>query len=313
MPTTKAKRPAATPRKSAKSVAESPRRSSAGGAAEAGASVGLVVLDIANPFFTEVARGAEDVANDAGYALILCNSDDDEERESRYLNVLERQGAKGLVVTPSRQSTRYLDMVSKRGMSVVLLDRHADDEDRCSVAVDNVRGGSYAARHLLAEGHERIAWVTGSSKIQQLEDRRAGVIQAIDEEGLDPDEALAEISVRTLNAAGGYDAVERLLAHRIKPTAVACANDLVALGVLRGLTERGVEIPADMAVVGYDDIEFANALQTPLTTVAQPKYALGQTAMRLLLDEIDGVGDHQHKQQVFTPQLVVRASSVSTA
>jgi len=273
--------------------------------------IGLVVLDVANPFFTEVARGVEDLANQAGYAVILCNSDDSLEKETHYLRVLEEQRARGVLITPVQSDASYLQRLRQRGISVVLLDRPSRIKDLCSVAVDDVRGGEMAAAHLLEQGHERIAFVHGPLSIRQCADRKRGVHRAIKAAGLDPEHALVDITTAAQSAREGELTVEQLLNARVKPTAVFCANDLLALGVMRGLIKRGLSIPRDMAMVGYDDVEFASVLSTPLTSVRQPKYELGRMAAELLLDEALHPADHEHKHIVYQPELIVRESSRS--
>ncbi len=273
--------------------------------------IGLVVLDVANPFFTEVARGVEDLANQAGYVVILCNSDDSVEKENNYLQVLEQQRTQGVLITPVQSDASYLQRFRERGIAVVLLDRPSRIKDLCSVAVDDVRGGELAAAHLLEQGHQRIAFVHGPLSIRQIADRRRGVLKAIKAAGLNPDHALVDISTPAQTAREGEQSVEKLLSATIKPTAVFCANDLLALGVMRALIKRGISIPRDMALVGYDDVEFAGVLSTPLTSIRQPKYELGRTAAELLLDEANNPATHQHQHIIYQPELIVRESSLS--
>jgi LacI family transcriptional regulator len=271
--------------------------------------IGLVVLDVTNPFFTEVARGVEDAANEAGYVVILCNSDDSVEKEGHYLHVLEEQRARGLLITPVQNDVSYLQRLRQREIGVVLLDRSSRTKDMCSVAVDDVRGGELAAQHLLEQGHRQLAFVNGPLSIRQCADRRRGMRRAVKSAGLDPDKAIDEINVTMLNSKAGEMTVEEILNASIKPTAVFCANDLLALGVMRGLTRNGCSIPGDYALVGYDDVEFASILSTPLTSIRQPKYQIGRTAAELLLDEALNPETHQHKQVMFQPELIVRESS----
>ncbi len=273
--------------------------------------IGLVVLDVANPFFTEVARGVEDLANQAGYVVILCNSDDSVEKENHYLQVLEEQRAQGILITPVQSDASYLQRFRQRGIAVVLLDRPSRIKDLCSVAVDDVRGGEIAVTHLLEQGHERIAFVHGPLSIRQCADRKRGVLRAMKCAGFDPERSVVDITTGTQTAREGEKVVEQLLNARIKPTAVFCANDLLALGLMRGLIKRGLSIPRDMAMVGYDDVEFASVLATPLTSIRQPKYELGRAAAELLLDEANNPTSHQHQHIVYQPELIVRESSRS--
>lgn len=271
--------------------------------------IGLIVLDVANPFFTEVARGVEDLANQAGYVVILCNSDDSEEKESNYLRVLEEQRTLGVLITPVQSDASYLQRFRQRGIAIVLLDRPSRIKDLCSVSVDNVRGGEIAVMHLLEAGHRRIGFVHGPLSIRQIADRRRGMIRALKAAGLDPEHAMIDITMQTQSAREGEACLEQLLRADRAPTAVFCANDLLALGLMRGLIKRGISIPGDMALVGYDDVEFASVLATPLTSIRQPKYELGNAAAELLLDEANNPTTHQHQHIVYQPELIVRESS----
>lgn len=271
--------------------------------------LGLVVLDVTNPFFTEVARGVEDAANEAGYIVILCNSDDSREKEQRYLHMLEEQRTAGILITPASNDLSDLQRLSQQGISVVLLDRTDQAHQFCSIAVDDRQGGILATNHLLQLGHRRIAFVSGPLSIRQCEERREGMIQAIRMEGLDPSCVMVEIPALAQNVGAGEQCVETLLSHDCKPTAVFCANDLLALGLMRGLLQRGIHIPGEMALIGYDNVDFACALSPALSSIRQPKYLLGRTATELLLQEITQSEKHQHQQIVYQPELIVRAST----
>ncbi|HEY7416072.1 MAG TPA: substrate-binding domain-containing protein [Ktedonobacteraceae bacterium] len=271
--------------------------------------IGLVMLDVTNPFFTEVARGVEDVASQASCAVIFCNSDDSLEKERRYLQVLEEQRARGVLITPVQSDASYLQRIRQRDIAVVLLDRPSRIRDLCSVSVDDVLGGELAVTHLLELGHRYIGFVHGPLSIRQCTDRRRGALRAVRSAGLDPDSVIIDITTAAQNAREGEESVEKLLCGNAKPTAVFCANDLLALGLMRGLMKRGMSIPRDMAIVGYDDVEFASVLSTPLTTIRQPKYELGRTAAELLLEESDHPDTHQHKHIVYQPELIIREST----
>ncbi len=272
--------------------------------------IGLVMLDVANPFFTAVAGGVEDAASEAGYIVILCNSNDSSEKESHYLHVLEEQRARGLLITPVQGDTSYLQRLRLRGIKVVLLDRPSRAKDLCSVAVDDIRGGELAATHLLEQGHTCIGFVHGPLSIRQCADRQRGVLKAVKAAGLDPNYAVVDITTAAQNMPEGERGVEKLLQATIKPSAVFCANDLLALGFMRGLLKHKISIPGDLALVGYDDVEFASVLSTPLTSIRQPTYELGRAATDLLLDEIRNPTTHQHKHIIYQPELIVRESSL---
>ena len=164
--------------------------------------LGLVVLDVTNPFFTEVARGVEDYAQAAGYAVILCNSDEAHDKERRYLRVLEEQRVRGILITPVHGRSPELRRIRDRGTPVVLLDRPGSPA-QCSVAVDDRRGGEIAVSYLLGLGHRSIALVNGPTAIRQCADRRWGAYRAVEQAGLHPGQVLAEVTVPAMNPRGG--------------------------------------------------------------------------------------------------------------
>lgn len=270
-------------------------------------TVGAVVLDIANPFFTDVARGIEDRLDEAGYTLMLASSDEEPEREARYLRLFEEHGVQGVMVVPSTPDVAHLEAARSRGLRVVLLDRPSPVDTLSSVAVDDEAGAAAATRHLLGLGHERLAFLNGPHSIRQCADRAAGIRAALAEGGLDPEAALVEITIPSLNADGGQAGARQLLALADRPTAMLCVNDLTALGALRALRAADVPVPSGMAVVGYDDVAFAGELATPLTSVRQPTHQLGHRAADLLLRPDDAV-----EQVTFQPELVVRESTTGT-
>lgn len=270
--------------------------------------VGAIVLDIGNPFFTDVARGVEDLLATSDRVLILCSSDGDPERTTRYLRLLREQDLHGLLVTPTGDLDD-LRAVAQTGIPVVLLDRNATERDFCSVAVDDETGGELAATHLFEQGHRRIGFLNGPATTQACVDRSRGVRAACRKAGLDVDAAIVELAAG-LNSDAGERGTEDLLGLTDPVTAIACVNDLVALGALRALNRHRIAVPEQMAVIGYDDVEFAAELSTPLSSVAQPRYRIGRTAAELLLAEAVAGADHVHQQVKYQPELVVRASSV---
>jgi LacI family transcriptional regulator len=272
--------------------------------------IGLVVLDVANPFFTDVARGVEDEASMSGLAVILCNSDDQLLKETRYLELLEEHRVQGILITPVAGADERLTLLQRRGTPVVLVDSTSPSGGQCSVAVDDVLGGDVAMSHLLAAGHERLAYIGGPLSIRQVADRRDGALRALARAGRGPAD-LRMIETRALNVQAGQQAgaaIAALPAGR-RPTGVFCANDLIALGLLQEMTRHAIRVPGDIAIVGYDDIDFAAAAAVPLSSVRQPRQQLGRTAAQLLLEETLGTGAHTHRQVTFEPELEVRQSS----
>ncbi|MEV4224272.1 LacI family DNA-binding transcriptional regulator [Nonomuraea sp. NPDC049725] len=271
-------------------------------------TVGLSVIDIGNPFFTDVAAGVEDLASERGYAVILGNSSGSPAKEERNLLVFAEQRVRGVLITPSGADPRRLALLRERGIAVVLVDHPAEWPDQCAVAVNDVAGGSLAVTHLLAGGADRIAYVSGPASIRQCQDRLRGAGRALAAAGRDPAE-LRELAMPAMTAAAGQQAALTLLAEDALPDALFCANDLLALGVLRGLLQAGVRVPADVSLIGYDDIDFASASAVSLSSIRQPTYQLGRAATELLLDECDNPATHAHQQVMFQPDLVVREST----
>ncbi|TNC26021.1 LacI family DNA-binding transcriptional regulator [Amycolatopsis alkalitolerans] len=266
----------------------------------------LLVLDLGNPFFVDVVRGAEETAHEAGLNVITCNSGQRVDLEASYLGMFAEQRVRGVLLGPVGTSAQALETFRRRRIPYVVVDRKVPPEEASSVSVDDVAGGALAAGHLLEAGHRRIAFVNGPQVLAQCRDREAGVRSALD----GSDAELSVLETGALDVASGRDAGARLLGMSPRPTAVFCANDLLALGVLQSMVAAGVRVPAQLAIVGYDDIEVAAAAAVPLTSVRQPAKRLGRTAAELLIAESGGDEEPvEHQQVVFTPELVVRDSS----
>jgi LacI family transcriptional regulator len=269
-------------------------------------TIGLVVLDITNPFFTDLARGVEDAANAEGLSVILCNTDEHVDKENRYLQLLAEQRVQGVLIVPVDIEGKWLSNLRDQRIPVVLLDRESPLLDQCSVSVDDVAGGRLAAQHLIALGHRKIAFIYDNLAMPQVADRRAGAVREASRSRV----KISMIDGSPLNVAGGRRAGDRIaaLAPDERPTAVICANDLIAIGLEHECIRRGIRVPVDLAIVGYDDIDFAESAATPLTSLRQPRHELGFTAAKLVLEEAYGASEHRHRHVVFEPELVVRSS-----
>ncbi|HET8988390.1 MAG TPA: LacI family DNA-binding transcriptional regulator [Humibacillus sp.] len=272
--------------------------------------VAYVVLDGANPFFTDVAQGVELAAGLADLWLFICNSNNSADRERAYLDLLQQQRVQGILITPVDPDAEHLREVAGRGTPIVVVDRTQQGLDLCSVAVDDVLGGRLAVEHLVDQGHTQVAFIGGPLSIGQVRDRWQGAQQAWSDARL-PVDSLHLITTSALTVAEGRGAGERLagLAAKRRPTAAFCANDLLALGLLQQTIASGRRVPQDLAIVGYDDIEFASAAAIPLTSVRQPRQELGRTATELVIDEATNP-QHTHTQVTFTPELVARTSTL---
>lgn len=268
-------------------------------------AIGLVVLDSANPFFAAVARGAEERAAAGGMVVLLGNSDEGPAREAAYLDLFREQRVNGVLITPATDESAPLVRLQDAGIPVVLVDRELDDPRFCSVAVDDVEGGHLAATHLLSVGRRRIAYVCGPLSVRQVSDRLVGARRAVAEV---PGASIDVIEVDALTVLAGRAAGTRLLSAGRRPDAVFAANDLLAVGVLQALSLLGdVRVPDDIALIGYDDIDFAQAAVVPLSSIRQPAARIGEAAVDLLLRELAG-GSGERRVR-FRPELVMRTST----
>ena len=269
--------------------------------------VALLVLDIGNPFFTDVARGAERRASELKLTVLFGTSDDDAIRERAYIDTFDEQRVFGLLVSPVGEDLSRMLTLQSRGTPVVLVDRDATGTPFSSVAVDDVAGGRLAAEHLCATGRRRLAFVGGPFGLRQVRDRLRGAQEAVTE--------CAGASLEVINTAELSVLAGRAIGEQLRerppderPDAVFCANDLLAIGVLQALTLRGnVAVPQDIALIGYDDIDFARSALVPLSSIRQPSTQIGTAAIDLLT----AVADVDYKPQhiVYQPELIVRSST----
>lgn len=268
-------------------------------------TIAFVMFDVSNPFFADVAQGAQAAAEEAGRALYLCDSREDSTRQNAYLDLLEQQRVEGVLITPIDPLDPRLEAFAARGNPVVAVAR-GHGTGRCSVSGDYVAGGELAATHLLDLGHRHIAFAGRSDDLGGVTERLIGVRRAVARAGAE----LTVLETTGFTLGDGRRAAERLIGipSARRPSGVVSANDLVALGLLQHVIRLGLRVPQDVAIVGYDDIEFAESASVPLTSVAQPRRLIGRTAIELLLAQArDEVPDNPHV--LFSPELVVRAST----
>lgn len=271
-------------------------------------TLGLVVPDVANPFFAEVARGVEQVAYAEGYNVFLCNTDEDPERELEVLGSLEEKRVDGIVLCSSRLASDDLYIVVESHPAVVLVNRRADGAGAnvAAVLVDDVTGGRLATEHLLEAGHRAIGFVAGPLGSHSGQGRLAGYAAALVEAGVERDAGWVEPSSPVVE--GGRIAARRLLSRHPELTALICYNDLVAVGTLGACRELGLHVPHDLAVVGFDDIPLAALVTPPLTTCRIPRVELGLKAGELLFGQIRGEAGGA-REIVLAPELIVRVSA----
>jgi DNA-binding LacI/PurR family transcriptional regulator len=274
-------------------------------------SIGMVVLDTGNPFFSDVARGAEDRASEAGFSVLLANSHDSDARENEHVELFEEQRVRGLLLSPVGNASPKLERLRARGIPTVLVDRAIADLSVSTVSVDDVAGGMLAIDHLIAIGRTRIAYVGGPVSIRQVADRLEGARRSVDAAH---DVSLEVFETAALSVLEGrrIGEVIRERSRSKRPDAVFAANDLLAVGVLQALSFGSrVRVPDDIALIGYDDIAFASATVVPLSSIRQPSAKIGRTAVDLLLRESDSPGSFEPEQVVFQPTLVQRESTAS--
>ncbi|MFG1709594.1 LacI family DNA-binding transcriptional regulator [Nonomuraea sp. M3C6] len=237
----------------------------------------VIISDIGNPFFTATVRGIEDVAQQAGYSVVLCNTDEDPAKEETYVAAALSEQMAGVIIASSG-SVKAAKSLLESPIPVVAIDRELPRGAVDTVVVDNEAGARTATEHLLGAGYQRIACITGPEGVSTADLRLRGYAGALSGQPL---------VVRTdFREQGGYDAMASLLSSPERPDAVFVANNLMTVGALRCLAEHGVDVPGEMGLVGFDEIPWADLVRPSLTTVTQPTYELGRMAARLLVDRI---------------------------
>lgn len=273
-------------------------------------TLGLIVLDASNPFFAEVARGSEIEAQEADYSLLMGNSGQDVERESKYFNLFQEQRISGVLVSPIEDVREEIESMRSQGTQTVLVDRKADPSICCSVSVDDIAGGRMALQHLIDQGYRNIIFVAGPLEIQQVADRLSGAREAIRQSR--GGAQLRVITTKNLDVLDGREVGSQIVAMPPieRPDAVFAANDLLAVGVLQEFVfNASIKVPEEIGLVGYDDIAFAESAIVPLTSIKQPARLLGKTGVEMLIEEIEDPSGHRHRQITFQPELVVREST----
>lgn len=269
-------------------------------------TIGLVLSDITNPFWTTVARGVEDAASRAGFSVILCNTDESEAKQAQYLRLLLEKQVDGFVLVPATTGVDSFSPVYERDVSFVVLDRKVPisvDTVRC----DSVGGARELVTYLLGLGHRRIAVLSGSSDVSTATDRVEGYRCALMEAGVEIDESL--ILYRAFTHDAGYEMTMQVLRMSPPPTALFAVNNFIAIGALRALKDVGLQVPKDMSVVGFDDLPPRLIMQPSLTVVVQPAYEMGQQATELLLERLSGNAPEACREIILPTELIIRSSA----
>jgi LacI family transcriptional regulator len=277
--------------------------------AKSTATIGLLVPNSLNPYFAELARGIEDYCERNGYCVILCNSDDDPDKQRNYLRVLLEKRIDGLIVASAGGDTGLVQSLTGVRTPMVMVDRGLDGVDADLVRIDHEYGAYLATRHLLELGHRDIATIGGPASTSVAQMRLAGYRRALKEAGIEvPRERMLESD---FTSTGGYNAAAILLEGN-PPTAIFAGNDMIGIGVLRAAAERNVRVPSQLSVIGFDDIQMSRYVYPALTTVGQSILQLGEMAAEVLLQRIT-TPDMPTDQRIVTPSIVLRESTAPLA
>lgn len=268
-------------------------------------TLALVVTDITNPYFTLIARGVEDVAGESGYTVVYCNTDESEAKEEKYANLLVQRKVDGVLLVPAWGNARIIKFLESNEVIVVVLDRRV-----AGVATDFVRSDSEnAARSLvkllLQLGHRKIAMITGPKEVSTSADRVAGYEQALAEAGLRDHEL---VFYGAFNQQSGYDLTRQAMNQMVKPTAMLGANNFITIGIIKALRDLSLDVPADVSVVGFDDLPESMLVRPFLTVARQPAYEMGRVATELLLKRISGDVSNVSQEIILRAEIVERES-----
>ena len=269
-------------------------------------TLGLILPDSANPFFAEVGRSIEEAAFEKGYNIILCNSEGNQDKELRYVKVLSEKQMDGIIFMATGDETGSLLSLMEQDIPIVLVDRELPEIETDLVLADNWQGGYLSTQHLIDLGHRRIGCIAGPSFLTPSAQRVTGYRQALSDAGLAYDENL--VVQGDFHPQTGREGAHQLLALAEPPSAIFVCNDMMAIGVLSMAAALGLRVPDELSVVGFDNIDLGAYAIPPLTTYAQPKVLIGQSAVGMLLERIQ---DRRlpARRMVLPGSLVVRKSS----
>lgn len=268
-------------------------------------TIGVIIADVSNPYFGALVKGIEKEARGSGHNVILFDTDEDYSREVEAVQVMLEEQVAGVILTPTQKKMGSVERLLDARLPFVLVSRRFPDLKTNYVISDDVHGGVLATEHLIALGHRLIGMVNGPLHISSAVERFQGYQQAMHDHQLPVGESFVTTGAVTMQ--DGYDAVQSLLCQNPRPTAIFAFSDFVAFGVMKAIREAGLKVPDDISVVGYDDIQFAACLETPLTTVHVPKERLGIEAARVLREQL--ASEHPAKQVELLVDLVVREST----
>ncbi|TYP74089.1 LacI family DNA-binding transcriptional regulator [Paenibacillus methanolicus] len=271
-------------------------------------ALGLLVPDISNPFFAEIARAVEDEGQRHGYSVFICSTDNKDEKVEHYAELLRQKNVDGVIIGTGMKELTVLDPLLNGGVPIAFLSREFPTAKVPSVVVDDYAGGAAAAEHLIALGHRRLAVLAEEESVSSSRERVRGFRQTLAAAGI----ALDQTDVRMSGLKESMDRALELLGRADRPTAIFCCNDMLAIGALRAAKELGLRIPRDCSIVGFDDTVLASVTDPPLTTVAQPIDRMGQAAVQVLVRLIEQP-EARSERIVLPPALSIRQSSAAWA
>lgn len=273
----------------------------------ASGAVGLIVPDITNPFFADIARGVGEAARAAGYGVLLCNTSEKPDRELDYIRLLRRKRVDGLLITSATLDDPHLKILARAPIPYILVSRLSRNSDAPYVIGDDHAGARLAVEHLISLGHTRIGFIGGPVEVQSSRDRMGMFRKVMREHGI---AARAEwIRHADFTQRAGKEVGQRMLSLAERPTAIFAANDVIALGVLEAADSLGISVPDELSLIGYDDISYAALPRIQLTTIAQPAFEMGKIATDWLISVISGE-DLPPIHRVLKPHLIVRSTTV---
>ncbi len=268
--------------------------------------LGLIIPDIQNPFFVDVVRGVEDYAYQNNFAVMIGNFGQDEEKEKLYLDIFQSENIDGLIVAPISGSDKVVESIIEQGVPVVCIDRGLSNVDVDVVKVDNERGAFNALDHLLGKGHRRVAFISGDFNIPTYVERLKGYKKALEKYRIPYDADL--VFSRNTDYKSGYEMAKKILELKDRPTAIFSGNNLLTLGALEAIHEKGIAIPEKISIVGFDDMPWSISLNPPLTAVRQPGFDMGRNAAEILYDRITHP-DKKKEDLILKTELIIRKST----
>jgi len=271
-------------------------------------TLGLLIPDVSNPFFAEIARAIEDQAHHSGYSVIICSTDNKDERIERYIKLLEQKSVDGIIIGTGIDNLEILKQLLSKSIPVAMIARDVDSLSLHTVITDDFYGGTIAAEHLIGLGHRKLAVLAENLKVSSSRERVRGFKSALLEANIPFDDT--NVVACDYKIEDGKRGAKALLRKGDRPTAIFCCNDMLAIGVLQAAKDEGLQVPGDLSVIGFDNTILSNVVNPPITTVAQPMEYMAKLVFELIVSNLEN--DLAPKKRiVLRPELIVRESTAS--